>query len=312
MKVLQLLKAHQFTTQTQPVPKIEENQALICFKYGLLCGSDYPKYVDESLECSTPLPPGMPLHECVGQVVESRIPNLLPKTWVLAMPDHNRGLAEFFVVSRQRLTPLIGWTSNDLPFAALAQPTGAVLYALDSLGHLANQTVLIFGLGGIGLIFCALLSLIGVKQIIGVEPNDFRRKMASKLYKVKTFARCSNELNNVADISIDAVGQCEQSKIIAACLDSTRPHGTIILFGVPTVAEQKLSVYSIIRKNMTLIGTISPDWIYYLPSGVQTVKDNLDLFKPLITHRFHWEQAPQAFELFEKPAEKRVKILLHD
>ncbi len=254
----------------------------------------------------------MPLHECVGQVVESRIPNLLPKTWVVAMPDHDRGLAEFFVVSRQRLTPLIGWTSNDLPFAALAQPTGAVLNALDSLGHMANQTVLIFGLGGIGLIFCALLSLIGVKQIIGVEPNDFRRKMASKLYKVKTFARCSNELNNVADISIDAVGQREQSQIIAACLDSTRPHGTIILFGVPTVAEQKISVYSIIIKNLTLIGTISPDWIHYLPYGVQTLKKHLELFKPLITHQFHWEQAPHAFELFEKPTEKRVKILLHD
>lgn len=312
MKALQLIQPHHFIIKELPIPNLEAKQALVCFKYGLLCGSDYPKYANEWPGSSLPLLPGMPLHECVGQVEESQIPNLPSKTWVLAMPEKDCGLADFFVVSLNNMIPLIGWESEDLPFAALGQPTGTVLYSLERLGNVSNQTVLVFGLGGIGFIFCILLSKMGVKEIIGIEPNSFRRKLANELFDVKVFPEWSNRFENIADVSIDAVGQSEQSKIISASFISTHPHGRVVLFGVPTIPEQKISVYSIIRKNLTLIGTSNPDWAIYLPRGIQVVKRDIDLFKPLITHHFHWKQAQKAFDLFGQRDGNRIKILLHE
>ncbi len=312
MKAFQVIQSHQLVMKDIPIPEIGKNQALVSLKYGMLCGSDYPQYADEWIGFSPPLPPGMPLHECVGQITESRIPNLLPNTWVLAMPENDCGLSEYFLVSYESVTPLIGWVSADLPYATLGQPASTVLYSLHRLGSVFNQTVLIFGLGGIGFIFCALLYKMGVKQIIAIEPNEFRRNLVSNLFDVKVFADWSDELENIADISVDAAGQKNQNEIISACITSTRPYGRIVLFGVPTISEQNLSVYSIIRKNLTMIGTINPNWLTYLPLGYQAVKNDLELFKPMVTHKLHWSEAPQAFELFGQPDEKRVKILLHN
>jgi len=107
MKVLHLLKAREFVMESVLIPKIVEGQALIKFQYGMLCGTDYPKYIDNCLDVSAPLPYGMPLHECVGQVIESKITNLQPSTMVLAMPNNELGLAEYFIASQERIVSLL-------------------------------------------------------------------------------------------------------------------------------------------------------------------------------------------------------------
>ncbi len=310
MTTLQLTKPRHFEIQKRSIPQIDSGQALVSFKYGLICGSDYPKYAGEWADYSPPLLPGMPIHECVGQVVESKIPNLLQDTWVLAMPEEDCGLADFFVSSIDKIVPLTGWSLSESPFAPLGQPVGAVLHALDRLGGLTKKTVLLVGLGGIGFIFCALLRQSGVEKIIAIEPNAFRRQTAGRLFSIETFADWSDEFTNEMDISIEAVGHLNQSQTLSFCLTATRPYGTIVLFGNPTIPMHTISIQAIVRKNLTIVGAISPEWGKYLYRGVQAVKKHIELFKPLITHQFHWKQAEQAFLLFGQPDAHRIKILL--
>jgi len=311
MQALQLTQPRHFVLKTVPIPPVGFGQAIISFGYAALCGSDYPKYTGEWLGIDTPLSVGMPIHECVGQVVESSIPNLNPGTWVLAMPKNNCGLSDFFLADSHHIIPLIGWTLDNLYLATLGQPTSTVLHALDRVDSVTNKTILIVGLGGIGLIFCTLLQKMGASEIIGIEPNDFRRELANRLFKVKVFSEWSDELDSIADLSIEAVGHNLQSKTLSSCVNGTRPYGKIIIFGAPTISMQHISIEKIYRKNLTLIGSVNPDWVSLLPRGTRIVKEQLELFKSFITHRFHWEDAHQAFQSFENPKINRVKILLY-
>jgi threonine dehydrogenase-like Zn-dependent dehydrogenase len=311
IKALQLTRPCTFESVNISTPSLDKNEVLVKFGFALLCGSDSPKFTGKWKEYPTPLSEGMPIHECVGQITESCVSNLLPGTWVLAMPKNDCGLADIFIAERSKITPLLGWNDADMPFAALGQPTGAVLHALDRLGNLTAKTVIVVGLGGIGLIACNLLRQMNVKEIIGIEPNIFRCQMAQELYKITVYSKWTTDFVNTADLAIEAVGQLEQNRTIDTCLESTKPYGTIMLLGNPTLPIHEISIRKVIRKNLTITGSISSDWEEYLQKGVRNVKQNLTSFKPLITHHFHWKEAQQAFELFEQPDSERIKILLH-
>ncbi len=62
-----------------------------------MCGSDIPFFTGSQRIKHYPLAPGAPIHECVGQVVESNPRDSQPGDWVIAIPEDNQALAEYFV-----------------------------------------------------------------------------------------------------------------------------------------------------------------------------------------------------------------------
>lgn len=309
-EALQLVQARVFSMVPRRRTELLPNQARIALRYAALCGSDYPKFSGEWSTYLPPLPPGMPIHECVGNVVESEIDGLPMGTMVLAMPHADCGLCGEFIAHRDQIA-VIGsnWPSQELDLAVLGQPTAAVLYGIDKLGDLSKDKAIVVGMGGLGIIAAHVMAARGA-VVVGVEPNAFRASLARSILGIEVHDGIDARSIGDGSVVVEAVGHDAYSDTAALCLSLARPHGRVLLFGNPTVPGHSIEILPIVRKNLKVIGSIGPDWAHHLPRGLEYVRQHHKWYRHLVTHQFDWHQADKAFEVFGDATAPRLKILL--
>src|SRR5581483_5522049 len=159
MHALQLTMPRSFSQVQLPEPQRSKG-ILVRLKWAIICGSDMVEFAGKRRSLRYPLPIGMPIHECVGEVVESTSEMFAPGDFVIAVPDNHQGLCELFVSQGDSAIHLPD-ALFDFDGSALVQPLSTVIYAADKLGDVAGHSVAVIGLGPIGQLFCWLLKLRG-------------------------------------------------------------------------------------------------------------------------------------------------------
>jgi threonine dehydrogenase-like Zn-dependent dehydrogenase len=238
MRALQVIWPRQFQAVEAARPEIGDDQILVRLEGAVLCGSDIPKFTGMWPGLQYPLPPGMPIHECVGVVVESRSPRFQTGDRVVAVPKGDRGLAEYYVADSVKAIVIPGSLVHS-EARLLIQPLSTVVYALDRLGNVEGRTAVVVGLGPIGLLATWLLHQYGAR-VTGVDPIASRCEVARRLGAERTYelhsdrllsAICQGEEWVPADIVVEAVGQ--QTRTINDCLYLIRRCGQVLALGVP-------------------------------------------------------------------------------
>ena len=118
----------------------------------------------------------------------------------------------------------------------------------------ALDTVIVFGLGNIGLITCLLYKKMGCK-VIGIDPVKHRRDLAKKL-KIDT-SDDYNKYINTADISVDVTGI---SPAIINATEVCKKYGQVLLLGSPREKyETNITplLSNIHMKNLVVIGAFN-------------------------------------------------------
>lgn len=264
------------------------------------------------------MPTGAPVHECVGQVVASTSVGFQQGDWVLAIPDGNRGLAEFFTAQESRAVRLPP-NLERYDTCSLIQPLSTVLNAVDRLGDASGRSIIVIGLGSIGLMFCWLLHQRGAAAVIGIDPLVERCTLAQTLGATRTcamrgvesahWAHLDPDCGLSAEIVIEAVGH--QPCSINDCLQLVQKDGTVIAFGVPDDPVYPLEYEIFFRKNTRLQAVVTPDWSRYLPAARDLFLAHRPALEPLFTHCYPIVQAGQAFALYEKHEDGIIKVLLN-
>jgi threonine dehydrogenase-like Zn-dependent dehydrogenase len=320
MKALQVVAPRAFAVVEAPIPSLAPGgpeRILVRTAWVSMCGSDIPYFTGSKRFKPFPPPIAAPIHECVGQVVESRSSQFKPGDRVVAIPDGDQGLAEFFIAQATKATRLPDDVAN-WETCCLIQPLSTVMNAVDRLGDVTGQSVAVVGLGSIGLLFCWLLRRRGAGEIIGVDPSAHRCRMAERLGAARTLPQRSIEVVHAArrspsawsppDICIEAVGH--QTDTLNDCIELARKRGTILAFGVPDHTVYAVEFETFFRKNAHLIAVVTPEWSEYLPQARDLYlasRAELDLF---ITHRLAIGDATRAFTLYERHEDGIVKALI--
>lgn len=93
MKSLQLIQSRVFEIVDAPMPKIAgfTDRLLVRSRWFSLCGSDISFFNGNKRCVKYPMPVGAPIHESVGQVVESQSGQFRPGDMVLAIPEGDAG-----------------------------------------------------------------------------------------------------------------------------------------------------------------------------------------------------------------------------
>jgi L-iditol 2-dehydrogenase len=295
MKALHLVTPRRFDRTDVPVPTLplgSDSHILVRTEYVSLCGSDIPFFTGKKRLQPYPLPIGAPIHECIGEVVESASSRFHPGDRVLSIPDANRGLAEYFIARTARTVNLRDEIRSDQN-ACIIQPFSTVLNAVDRLGDLRNKTVAVIGLGSIGLMFCWLAARRGARTVTGIDPCKSRCHEAEKYGATHTFCSTSMEVVhrargaadpwNPADICIEAVGH--QMDTVNDCMELVRKRGTILAFGVPDHNVYALEYETFFRKNAVLVATVTPEWTAYMSKAQDLFIENKNELSKLVTHR---------------------------
>jgi L-iditol 2-dehydrogenase len=202
--------------------------------------------------------------------------------------------------------------------SCLIQPLSTVLNAVDQLGDIQGKSVLVVGLGSIGLFFCWLLKKRGAGHVLGIDPNPYRCQVAEKLGASKTISKRSVEVVHAfhqepdqwqpLDICIEAVGH--QTETLNDCIELVKKQGTVLSFGVPDQPVYPIEYETFFRKNAVLIAVVTPDWSDYLARGRDIFLAYHNELAWLVTHRLPIKDAGKAFTLYERHEENILKVIL--
>lgn len=320
MNALQVIRPRSFDRIRIPVPELPPERSdclLIRTEWVSMCGSDIPFFTGKKRFRHYPLDPGAPIHECVGEVEMSASDLFRRGDKVLAIPDGDRGLAEYFVAQTSktiRLAPGI----NDPAAACIIQPLSTVLNGMDRLGDVSGKSIAVIGLGSIGLLFCWLAAGRGARSVIGIDMLPERCRVAEALGATRTICRSSLEVVHAAhtspgewdapDICIEAVGH--QMDTVNDCLELVRKRGTVLAFGVPDHLVYALEYEIFFRKNAVLIASVTPDWAEYLPRAQDLFLAHTQELSSLVTHHLPIRDAQRAFEMYAGHSDGIIKASL--
>jgi L-iditol 2-dehydrogenase len=316
MKALQLVRPRQFQVVEIARPEIGSDQILVRLEKVVLCGSDIPKFTGLWRGLQYPLPPGMPIHESVGVVVESHSSRFQVGDQVVAVPNGDQGLAEYYAADAIKAVqipePLVHTEAS-----LLIQPLSTVMYAFDRLGDIADRTAIVVGLGPIGLLATWLLRQYGAR-VVGVDPIAWRCEAAQRLGAERIFELHSERLLSLvahddtwedADICVEAVGQ--QTRTINDCLYLVKRGGQVLALGVPLEPIYPFEFTRFFRQNLQLIGSVTPPDETYMIRAAELVGRHERDLAFLISHRFGLDRAGEAYTLYERRAgDHPLKILI--
>ena len=320
MKALRVTGPRLFELMEIPVPQLPvegEDRVLVRTAWASMCGSDIPFFTGNKRYRSYPLSPGAPMHECVGEIAATTSKKFREGDTVLAIPEGDQGLAEFFVAQTSK-TAALSCNMDDPGAACIIQPLSTVMNAMDRLGDFSGKSIAVMGLGSIGLLFCWLAKRGGASSVIGIDPVPGRCRFAETLGASRTI--CSRSIEAVQkmrtspeewvppDVCIEAVGH--QMDTINDCLELVRKYGTIVAFGVPDHPVYALEYETFFRKNAVLMGTVTPDWAEYLPKARELFLANRGELSKLVTHRLPVREAARAFKMYERHEDGIVKAVL--
>lgn len=304
------------------VEPLGDGDVLVQTRYASICGSDL-HIVFDGIETSPDLwAPGYPGHEGVGEVLESRSPDLAPGDLVLCVP-HVYEARCFAEHQRTRAAAAIR-LSGDLPpldQVLMAQQLGTVVFAMrQHPADLAGATVVVLGQGSAGLFWSYLLKRAGAARVIVADLSASRLAAAPRFGADVVLRPPEDDVVAAvrdltgglgADYVVEAVGR-QGTFLLSPLL--AKPGGTVYWFGLPdSKAPIAIDFRMFFRRRLTAHSTYGAQG----EAGLVSFRVALDMIRrgeidvtPLLSHVLPIEDAGRAFELAQERPEGVLKVSL--
>jgi S-(hydroxymethyl)glutathione dehydrogenase / alcohol dehydrogenase len=230
--------------------------------------------------------------------------------WVTTFNSHA-------VISENRLTVIP--EDFDLKIATLfgCAVTTAIGVVNNDAQLKIGQSIVVFGVGGVGLNVAQAAKMVSAHPIIGVDLVDEKLRMAEKFGMTHGFnADSTDDLagrireivgEKGADVVVDTTGN---ARVIEQAYELTHPDGKTILVGVPKKGDN-ISIYSLplhFKKVLTGShgGSAVPD--VEIPRYHRLIKAGMMDMDGLITHELPLQEANEAIEIVKSGGAGRVVL----
>ena len=220
------------------------------------------------------------------------------------------------VVSENRLTVI----PNDFDMRIAPLFGCAVTTAFGVVNNDAQikvgQSVVIFGIGGVGLNIAQAASMVSAYPLIGVDLLAHKLEMGKKFGLTHTVIGGKENINDAirnivgpqgADVVIETTGN---SRIIEQAYELTHPDGKTILVGVPNKGDN-ISIYSLpLHFNKVLAGSHGGDAVpdLEIPRYIRLMETGNMTLDGLITHEFELDEINDALDLFRSGEAGRIIV----
>jgi L-iditol 2-dehydrogenase len=349
MKVQNFYEPLVMKYEEHDIPTIADNEVLINVKAVGICGSDVSYYYGHS-PLDTPNGKG-PLylgHEASGVVAQvGAIPARLglfkegdrialnPVQQCNSCPACMRGefntcgypevigvsvngcFAEYVKVKYTHVYKIPDEVSFEA--AALAEPTACATHGIERLDIKLGQTVVVYGLGGIGLLMVQLAKASGAGKVIAIDVRDFSLEKAKQLgatYVINTFEKKSKYYAESASVKVQEYngGRKAPRCVVATshmdalqdALAVTGACSTIVYFGLPSPEDRlQIPVLEAIQSERT----INFSWLAPLvwDNVFAAVASGQVKVEPIITHKFSLAETEAGIKFMKESSEDKIK-----
>jgi L-iditol 2-dehydrogenase len=286
-----------------------------------VCGSDLHYYREGGIGPARITEPLMPGHELSAEVVGgtgeahgladgtlvavdpaqncgrceqclSGSPNLCPGVRFLGSPGVDGGLCELIAAPVRTLVPVPA--GFDPALAALLEPLGVAVHALDITRLKPMSGVAVLGAGPIGLMIAQAARAAGAARVRVVEPNTFRRQAALALGADSAHADCDEAIDATDGRGEDYVFEATDSAAgpeHAAQL--ARVGGQVTLVGIPDGDSFAMSAANARRKGLTVRFSRRMGHVY--PRAIELVAQGRVNVAPIASHAYPLGRSGEAF-----------------
>ncbi|KKA20551.1 hypothetical protein T310_5415, partial [Rasamsonia emersonii CBS 393.64] len=267
--------------------------------------------------------PGVPCRHC--NYCRSGSYNLCPDTVFAATPPHDGTLSKYYITQADFCYPIPD--HMDLEEGAMVEPV-AVAVQITKVGQVrGNQTIVVFGCGPIGLLCQAVCSkAYGAKRVIGVDISQSRLEFAKTFgaddvfcpppkpdviddtewsEKVAKMIKEQFNLGDGPDVVLEATGA---ESCIQTGVHLVKKGGMYVQAGMGRENVVFPITVACIR-DLTIRGSIRYTAGCY-PTAVDLIASGKIDVKRLITNRYKFEEAEQAFELVRQGKESVIKVMI--
>jgi len=310
-----------------------------------LCGSDLHNYIDGRIGDVMPDHPIILGHE-FGAVVEAVGPDaydgnfqpLLPGTRVAVDPAQPCGRCEMCEQGHPNLCHRLHFCGSypddgslcekmvmpahacfpvpdalDDAGAALLEPLGIGLHAIDLAKLRVADSVVILGAGCIGLCLLQLAKASGADPVFVVDQFPWRLALAEQYGAIPLNF---NEVDPLAAVNVATNGRGVDVAIEAAwadhsvqwAADMVRLGGRLVLVGIPGDDKMALKHSTIRRKGLTMRVVRRMKHTY--PRAIQLAMSGKVDLHGMISHRFGLDEAAEAFAMNAAYMDEVVKVMI--
>lgn len=177
-----------------------------------------------------------------------------------------------------------------------------------------GQSVVVFGIGGVGLNIAQAASMVSAHPIVGVDLLNHKLEMGRNFGLTHAVVGGKENVNDTirnfvgaqgADVVIETTGN---SKVIEQAYELTHPDGKTILVGVPKKGEN-VSIYSLpLHFKKVLTGSHGGDAVpdLEIPRYIRLMESDKMTLEGFITHEFSLDEINQALDLFRSGEAGRI------
>lgn len=239
------------------------------------------------------------------------------------------GFADYVAVPVWNLIQLPEEVSYEA--AAMLEPMSVAVHAIRRVELNSESTVVVCGLGTIGILLTMFLLDMGVKKIITVGNKDFQKRTVTSL-GIKEENYCDNRNMDPKDFIMSATGgegadiffECVgRQETVNLAVESVGASGQICYVGNPAsdMNFQKSTYWKILRNQIRVTGTWNSsyygddevgktvndmdDWHYVLD---RLAKERINP-EPLITHKYPLNELTRGMEIMRDKSEDYIKIM---
>ncbi|MBI4323663.1 MAG: alcohol dehydrogenase catalytic domain-containing protein [Chloroflexi bacterium] len=253
--------------------------------------------------------PAQPCGRC--ETCEQGHPNLCCNLAFCGNYPHGGSLCEWLCMPARSCFPVP--KSMDDPSAALLEPLGVALHAVDLAKLRVGHSVAILGAGPIGLLILQLARLAGADPVFVTDKLPRRLKLARQWGGVPIRSDQEDAARRIVqetrgrgvDAAIEAAWADES---VAQAAEMARLGGRVVLVGIPSDDRLVMKHSTARRKGLTIM--MSRRMKHCYPRAIRLAERGRVDLKGLVSHRFPLRRAVEAFQLNAAYRDQVVKVMV--
>ncbi|MBI5684162.1 MAG: alcohol dehydrogenase catalytic domain-containing protein [Verrucomicrobia bacterium] len=265
-----------------------------------------------------PLKPGMrvavdpaqPCHRC--ELCEHGHPNLCCRLAFCGNYPYGGSFCEWMHMPARSCFPVP--KSIDDEEAALLEPLGVAMHAVDFSKLRVGYSVAIIGAGPIGLLILQLAKLAGTEPVFITDKLPWRLKLAQKWGGIPINSEKEDAVKRVTaetrgrgvDVAIEAAWADHS---VEQAAEMARLGGRLVLVGIPGSDQFSLKHSNARRKGLTII--MSRRMKHAYPRAIRLAEQGRVDLHGLVSHRFPLKRIAEAFTLNTAYKDKVVKVIIN-
>ncbi|MEZ4718215.1 MAG: alcohol dehydrogenase catalytic domain-containing protein [Caldilineaceae bacterium] len=253
--------------------------------------------------------PAQPCGRC--ELCEQGHPNLCRRLHFCGLYPDPGSLCEYMIMPAHTCFPVPDNVDNDA--AALLEPLGVAIHAVDLAKIKVADSVAIIGAGPIGLFVLQLAKLSGAEPIYISDKFDWRLELAASYGAIPV--NC-DKTDPVAFVREATGGRGVDVAIEAAWADHSvqqaaemaRWGGRLVLVGIPGPDKLEMKASTARRKGLTIRMSRRMKHVY--PRSIKLATTGKVDLNGIVSHRFPLAQAPEAYAMNADYQDRVVKVMI--